>query len=154
MKTALFIFSLLITTFNSQKLYAQVDVDPRLKAVGTMALYGTAGGFLLGIASLAFDTRGRNVAQGTSLGLYAGLIFGGYVVSAHYMQRYRELNPEPDDLYYHPDGESLYESEQRWNPSLELNWELQGQGQKNSLSQNFSKPQRALFYLDLIEFYF
>ena len=54
-----------------------------------MALYGTIGGFLLGTASLAFHKDGRSISRGASLGLYTGLLFGGYVVGSHYLTRQR-----------------------------------------------------------------
>ena len=54
-----------------------------------MALYGTIGGLLLGTASLAFHRDGRSISRGASLGLYTGLLFGGYVVGSHYIMRQR-----------------------------------------------------------------
>ncbi len=132
---------------------AQAQMDPRVKAVGTMALYGTVGGLLLGTASLAFGTDGRSVAQGASLGLYAGLLFGGYVVSSHYLQRQREQNPVPQDNYY-PDSESPYEGDedQRWNPYLELSWE--SLGRMDLGKETFRKREIPLFYIDLVQFNF
>ncbi|EQC49321.1 hypothetical protein M899_1550 [Bacteriovorax sp. BSW11_IV] len=80
---------------------ARAEVDPKLKALGAMAAYGTVGGALLGTASLAFGTKGRSVAIGASLGLYAGLIFGGYVVMTHAMKKrgYQQGGGE-----YYPDA--------------------------------------------------
>lgn len=85
-------------------------MDPRAKAVLTMAAYGTAGGALLGTASLAFGAKGRAVAIGASLGLYAGLIFGTYIVVNHRMQHYRY------DENYYPDTDTFspYESGSGW----------------------------------------
>lgn len=54
----------------------------------TIVGYGTAGGALLGAASMAFGTSTRAVAQGASLGLYAGIIFGTYVLVSHHNKRY------------------------------------------------------------------
>lgn len=83
-------------------------IDPRTKAVLTMAAYGTGGGALLGTASLAFGTKGRAVAIGASLGLYAGLIFGSYIVINHRMEQYRGHEPR-DNYYPDADGFSPYE---------------------------------------------
>ncbi len=83
----LFFFLLQLATW-SPRAQAQI-LDPRVKAVTVMALYGTIGGFLLGTASLAFHKDGRSISRGTSLGLYAGLLFGGYVVGSHYIMRQR-----------------------------------------------------------------
>jgi hypothetical protein len=87
---------------------AQAQIDPRAKAMATMALYGTVGGALLGTASLAFGTKGRSVAIGASLGLYAGLIFGSYVVVSHMIKTERLKNPQPQENYY-PNVTSPYE---------------------------------------------
>lgn len=85
---------------------AHAQMDPRLKALGTMALYGTVGGALLGTASLAFGTSGRSPAVGASLGLYAGILFGTYVVASHYYKR--NYRPSPQENYY-PETTSPYE---------------------------------------------
>lgn len=58
-------------------------IEPKTKAFLVMCAYGTVGGALLGFASMAFGTNSRAIAQGASLGLYAGIIFGGYVISSH-----------------------------------------------------------------------
>lgn len=58
-------------------------MDPKTKAFLVVAGYGTVGGALLGFASLAFGTNSRAVAQGASLGLYAGIIFGAYVLTSY-----------------------------------------------------------------------
>ena len=75
--------------------------NAKSRALGSMALYGTIGGALLGTATLAFGNSARSIAQGASLGLYAGLIFGSYVVLSHGFQReyddeYGALFPEKD----------------------------------------------------------
>lgn len=79
-------------------------MDPRVKAMATMAAYGTVGGALLGTASLAFGTEGRSVAVGASLGLYAGLIFGSYVIVSHQLQQNNYYDrEEPVRRDYYPD---------------------------------------------------
>ena len=83
---------------------AKAEMDSRVKALLIMAGYGTIGGALLGTASLAFGTSGRSVAKGASLGLYAGILFGSYVVLSHYVQKQRRLNPEQPDPYYEDEG--------------------------------------------------
>lgn len=86
----------------------KAEMDPRAKALGAMALYGTVGGALLGTASLAFGTEGRSIAKGASLGLYAGIIFGSYVVISHAYKKHQRENPQPKDNYY-PGVQSPYE---------------------------------------------
>lgn len=109
---------------------AKAEIDPRAKAIGTMAVYGTVGGALLGTAALAFDAGGRSVAKGASLGLYAGLVFGSYVVLSYAYRKHQRENPQPQENYY-PDSNSPYEQEpqsMRWNPNDELYLEAQRDG--------------------------
>ncbi len=73
-------------------------LDSKTKIMLTVAGYGTAAGTLLGVASLAFGTKARAIAQGASLGLYAGLIFGSYIVLSH---AYKKNNPDTD---VYPEG--------------------------------------------------
>ena len=82
--------------FSSLELFTQLhlNLNPKMKAFLLMTTYGTVGGFLLGSASLAFDTPGRAPFVGASLGLYAGLAFGSYVLVSHYVDRDRKLNPQ------------------------------------------------------------
>jgi hypothetical protein len=70
-------------------------IDPRVKSLGIMAAYGTIGGALLGTASLAFGSSGRSVAKGASLGLYAGIVFGTFIVASHAYKRRKLTNPDP-----------------------------------------------------------
>ena len=94
-----------ISIFGCLTFNTQAQMDPKTKAVMTMALYGTVGGALLGTAALAFDAGGRSVAVGASVGLYTGLLFGGYVIGTHAMKKNRQMNPKPQRNYY-PDTES------------------------------------------------
>lgn len=66
---------------------AQAEVPVKAKAFLTIAGYGAAGGAMLGLASMAFGQSSRAVAQGASLGLYAGILFGGYVLLAHHQKQ-------------------------------------------------------------------
>lgn len=60
----------------------------KARAFLTITAYGAAGGALLGAASMAFGQSSRAVAQGASLGLYAGILFGTYVLVSHHQRRY------------------------------------------------------------------
>lgn len=88
----LFIFFNFIRPIDS--IAASPKLNPKTKAFLLMTAYGTVGGFLLGSASLAFDTPGRSPFVGASLGLYAGLAFGTYVLVSHYVEKDRKLNPQ------------------------------------------------------------
>ncbi|MBL7664580.1 MAG: hypothetical protein JNM93_05560 [Bacteriovoracaceae bacterium] len=70
---------------------ARAQSSAKLKAFLIVSGYGTALGALLGVASLAFDAKSRAIAQGASLGLYAGMIFGTYVITS--AGRKNELPP-------------------------------------------------------------
>lgn len=60
---------------------ARAELPAKAKAILTMSAYGAA---LLGLATMAFGNSSRAVSQGASLGLYAGLIFGAYVLISHH----------------------------------------------------------------------
>lgn len=72
--------------------------SPKLKAFLVVSGYGAAGGALLGLASMAFGQDGKAVAQGASLGLYAGMIFGAYIIFTH--ESYTENNQYYDQRDY------------------------------------------------------
>lgn len=76
---ALSFCSFVLLPFNK----AQAELPPKVKVLLLTSTYGTVAGALLGTASLAFKAKGRAVAQGASLGLYAGIIFGTYVIVSH-----------------------------------------------------------------------
>lgn len=92
-KLILFVF-LITITLQPNSGYAAPKFNPKMKAFLLMTAYGTVGGFLLGSASLAFETPGRAPFVGASLGLYAGLAFGSYVLVSHYVEKDRKLNPQ------------------------------------------------------------
>lgn len=110
MKKIITIFILLVTITHSTSGHA---LDPKLKMVGTMAGYGVVGGALLGTASMAFGAGGRAIAKGASLGLYAGIIFGSYVILNYELKKrgYSEEHEQNKD--YYPDSSSPYEEDQR-----------------------------------------
>lgn len=76
----LIVFALSVPT---QKAHA---LNAKGKAFLVICTYGTVGGALLGFASMAFGTNSRAIAQGASLGLYAGIAFGAYVINSHGQQ--------------------------------------------------------------------
>jgi hypothetical protein len=92
---------------------AKAELPVKAKAILTMAGYGAGGGALLGMASMAFGNTPRAIAQGASLGLYAGLLFGTYVLVSHHNRQYGNYDDgsspykESTDIY--GDG---YESEE------------------------------------------
>lgn len=100
--TSIFVcLAIALSTSNAQ---AQ-QFDPRLKMMLTMAGYGAVGGALLGTASLAFDSKPRAVAKGASLGLYAGILLGGYIL-VNYEMKKRGIGIDRD---YYPNTSDYYE---------------------------------------------
>ena len=92
---------------------SNASLDPKLKMVVTMAGYGVVGGALLGTASMAFGSGGRSIAKGASLGLYAGIIFGSYIILNYEMKK-RGYGVESKGDYY-PESSGPYEFDQTNN---------------------------------------
>jgi hypothetical protein len=110
---ALMITASLVMLPQTAQAQAQSGIPPRAKAFLLVSGYGAAGGAMLGLASMAFGTSSRAVAQGASLGLYAGLLFGTYVLVSHAQRQnrgsYDNSTPYQDDGGYDGDygeGES------------------------------------------------
>lgn len=89
-----FVFTL--TLLAPRKASAEMPAKARvfLTAIG----YGTASGALLGASSMAFGNSTRAVAQGASIGLYAGILFGSYVLFSHH-QRSQGKYEDSDSPY-------------------------------------------------------
>lgn len=101
MKKYLLLFIISFTLITPNRAFA---LEPKAKAFMVMATYGTVGGALLGFASMAFGGQSRSIAQGASLGLYAGIIFGAYVISSYNTKGETSYNPPPNEPppYYDP----------------------------------------------------
>jgi hypothetical protein len=111
-------------------------MDSKVKVMLTTATYGTVSGALLGTAALAFGSNSRTIFQGASLGLYAGLIFGSYILWTHSANTKRFNNTEgqypedPDSPYADDgaqgsDGGTYQDGEYRWNPYQALEYKNQ-----------------------------
>jgi hypothetical protein len=55
----------------------------KAKVVGKAAIYGAGGGLIVGMASQVFKKKAKNIFVFGSLGLYAGILLGVYVISTH-----------------------------------------------------------------------
>jgi hypothetical protein len=86
-KTVSFILVLIISLVILHPRDAQAQMPAKARAFLTIAGYGAGGGALLGLASMAFGNSTRAVAQGASLGLYAGILFGTYVLVSHHQKQ-------------------------------------------------------------------
>ncbi len=53
----------------------------RGKIVAKSALYGAGGGLVVGLASQVFKKKAKNIFMFGSLGMYAGILLGIYIVS-------------------------------------------------------------------------
>lgn len=89
----------LINSAHAQGTSSASLMDPKTKAFLVICGYGTVGGALLGLASMAFGQTSRAVAQGASLGLYSGILFGAYVVMSHDDQIMAPQPNEPQSPY-------------------------------------------------------
>ncbi|MAF92638.1 MAG: hypothetical protein VX583_05995 [Bdellovibrionota bacterium] len=103
MKKVFLIFCCLF--FSSLSLQAQndpVDSQKRTREFIMSCTYGVLTGTLIGAASLAFsDSPGDNlhrIARGASLGLYAGIALGYYIMNL-------DENPEVIDPLQYPAGD-------------------------------------------------
>jgi hypothetical protein len=99
-------FSIFLSlTFVLKPIEARAELPPKAKAFLTMAGYGAGGGALLGAASMAFGSSVRAIPQGASLGLYAGILFGTYVLVSHHNKRFGSYDDnsspyqESSDIY-------------------------------------------------------
>jgi hypothetical protein len=129
----------------------RAKVDPRMVALGTVAAYGTVGGALLGTASMAFGTGGRAVAQGASIGLYLGLIFGSYIVVSHSIKKGDQGGAAQDAGYY--DDTTPYGSGPSDIPSpapAVKYWSDQGSSSSNSIYELRPKNDKTLIYFNLL----
>lgn len=100
-----YLFVIVFTLSLAMPQKAQAEMPAKAKAFLTIVGYGAAGGAILGAATMAFGNSSRAIAQGASLGLYAGIIFGSYVLISHHQRRYgtyeRDSAPYQDssDIY-------------------------------------------------------
>lgn len=88
--STLFIAFLTFFLINTKE--AKAQIPPKAKAFITICAYGAGGGAMLGMASMAFGMSSRAIAQGASLGLYAGIFFGTYVLVSHHQKRYGQYD--------------------------------------------------------------
>jgi len=151
------IFAILFLVFSLSVVIpsrVEAEIDPKISALLTMAGYGTVCGALLGLASqMAFDTGGRSISQGASLGLYAGMFFGGYVVSSYYMKK--NSAGRPKDIYDpnlnpYDSGGGYYQS---WDPYFEMEKQHTPASGINPLTGG-KKRISPEFYLNLFRFQF
>jgi hypothetical protein len=84
------------------------DQDPppsktlrQAKVVGKAALYGWGGGLVVGLASQVFQRNAKNVFLFGSLGMYAGILLGIYVISTSPGPAPYEGPDTYDDFSYH-----------------------------------------------------
>ncbi len=122
----------------SFQLPAWAEMDPKVKVVSSMAVYGAVGGAFLGTASLAFGTEVRTIFVGASLGLYAGILFGSYIVLS-YTAKKNGWGRRQNSADFYPGsnagpyggsgagGSGPPSDVQRWNPYGELQlWRQDG----------------------------
>lgn len=147
----LFLNLILVFVFILFPLQKSHAMDSKAKVLVSTSVYGAAGGALLGFASMAFGTNSRSIAKGASLGLYAGMIFGVYVVASHIYKPPMETPYEGSDSPYENDGggvnydqSSSEESNKLFERAFEINL-------TNTLEKRRNTPS---MYLDVLRFEF
>jgi uncharacterized membrane protein YebE (DUF533 family) len=93
---------LLLLCSYSVQAQSESSLDPKTKAFLVICGYSAVGGALLGTASMAFGQKPRSIAQGASLGLYAGIAFGAYVLYTH-----GQAAEPVEDPYVSPDNAAV-----------------------------------------------
>ncbi len=130
-------------------------LDPKVKVMASTSLYGATGGALLGFASMAFGTSARSIAKGASLGLYAGILFGGYIIASHHLRPQLETPYEDSDSPYESDGQGAYDSSGSSAPKGEESPQLFERAFKvNQYELNYKARQVPTMYLDIVRFEF
>lgn len=152
----IFLITLFISTI-STSFQARADMDPKVKIMALNAGYGTVGGALLGTAAMAFGGSTRSIAVGASLGLYAGLIFGGYIIGSHEYRKHQNQRPS-DENYYYPDTQgSPYQdsSYQGGGYNYQGSIEVKDFSQKGPAEIGFKQDKPGQdFYVNLLNYQF
>lgn len=94
--TVLTIIVLMIATSTSG---SAKSLDPRVKAVILTSAYGTIGGAVVGLATTAFGGDENNIFIGASLGLYAGIGIGLFLIFNPRRPKVHETSPDDYDRY-------------------------------------------------------
>jgi hypothetical protein len=137
-------------------------INPSGRLMITTASYGTACGAVLGAASMAYGTRIRAIAVGASLGLYAGLLFGGYILVSHSYLNKKQLAPVlPDNSPYQLDdrsdggggfgGQSSNSGAFHWDPSVVHSQIEEKKSETRSFGTEYKVP---LLYFDFFNYNF
>jgi len=157
-------FFLMLSIFITSAQFNQARaMEPKLKAFLIVSGYGAGGGALLGLASMAFGAKARAIAQGASLGLYAGMLFGGYAILSYKYRlnaprdEYRDpITPYRDTPY----GGGSYDGDFFGNPRedapqyrMDMDFQLERSAIRNPLLGG-SVGRDAPVYLDIVKIIF
>jgi hypothetical protein len=97
--------SVILLTLLLLPIQSRADIPVRARAFGTVVAYGATSGAILGAASMAFGQSTRAIFQGASLGLYAGILFGTYVIVSH---RNRQAGSYDDNRSPYKESSDIY----------------------------------------------
>lgn len=160
------VYLLIITAVFSVDIKKAHAMDAKAKAFLILSTYGAAGGGLLGLASMAFGEESIAIARGASLGLYAGMLFGGYVILSHkYKKKPGEVEPQPGEYQdpYTPYSEEEGEDEEGYDsffssPQRRMEFEENRLRDSNIYNSPFEnrkgRPSRPPLYLNLVNLKF
>jgi hypothetical protein len=115
--SCLLVFTVLLCQVNIARAAAAAEepsassvTSKRLKIVAKSALYGFGGGLVVGLASQVFKKNTKNIFMFGSLGMYAGILLGIYVIST-------SAGPAP---YEGPDTYEDFSSYNKFAPPANL----------------------------------
>ncbi len=155
----IFLVSIFISVFFVSSLQNRAyALNPKVKVLLSTGSYGLIGGTLLGTATLAFGSESRAIAQGASIGLWTGLLFGSYIILSHMITIDRSYGNSPygGNSPYENDDQSGGSNEvdgagnplERWNPYAEMKEYQAERGWASRLPQQ--PASRAKFYLNVL----
>ncbi|MCO5142058.1 MAG: hypothetical protein M9962_03095 [Oligoflexia bacterium] len=76
-----FLISSITPSLATAKSETLTTAGKRAKVVAKAAVYGFGGGLIVGVASQVFKRKTKNIFMFGSLGMYAGILLGVYVIS-------------------------------------------------------------------------
>jgi len=127
-----FVFCLLMIALLVPSSHA---LSPQVKVIAITSGYGAVAGTLVGLASMAFGTKSKAIFVGASLGLYAGILTGAYLVM-YPPENSREVPNREDDIY----------PNERYNKLLLPETEM--------LARLSHEKQKPVFHLPLVQVIF
>ncbi len=165
----LFVVLLVLLFFMGVSSRPAYALNAKAKVMISTGAYGMVCGALLGVSTLAFGTSGRAVAQGASIGLWTGMLFGGYIILSHMYARDAQnrvdsyATPDPYDSEYGTDDGGATNDDgpevdgagnplERWNPYQAMREFQRDSSWANRLPQQ--PVYKSTFYMNVLNISF